>query len=190
MSLKLVFKNELGEVLMHGSGSGAVRVLGVEGLGPLVNEYTSAVYSGNDGQETLTHRAMPRTITVSAEVSGMGEKETLKSAVRVFSKPGVLFVMTEDFSRRIECNQVQMTDIKRVIKGKIETFVVQFVCDSHYFMDEEDKTVALYERQKLLQSPFSLPTKFGEIVLGAKIEIKGEKVVEPRIEIYYPSGTG
>ena len=144
MSLELVFKNELGEVLMSGGGKGAIRILNVEGLGPMTSEYTAAVFSGYDGQETISGRRLPRTVTISAEVNHKNAAEVMRSVARVFAKEGTLYVKTLEFERRIKCNQVQMPDVTRVLKGKIATFVVQMVCDSPYFMDAEDKTVPLY----------------------------------------------
>ncbi len=187
MSLEFIFKNELGEVRMYGSGNGTIRVLGLDGLGPVTSEYIAAVYSGYDGQETVSKRALSRTVTISAEVNDKNVAGVMRSAVRVFGKEGVLYIKTLDFERRIKCSQVQMPDIAKVLKGQIATFVVQFVCDSPYFMDAEDKRVPLYKRKKLLCSPFTLPCMFGEIVLGAEIEILGERAVEPVLTMYYPT---
>jgi phage-related protein len=73
------------------------------------------------------------------------------------------------------------------VKGEIATFAVQFVCDSPYFEDGEDRVVPLYRRTKGLSTPFALPRSFGEIVAGGLVENKGNIPLEPIITIYYPN---
>ena len=99
----------------------------------------------------------------------------------------MLYIKSEELDRRIYCNQIQLPDVTRVLRGKIATFSVQFVCDNPFFEDIDDTVVALYKRTKRLETPFSLPAVFGEIVLGGNIEIKGGVSVEPVISIYYPT---
>ncbi len=186
MGLKLIYKNHIGEITMHGNGFGNIRVCKIEGLGPLIYEYTSSLYSGYDGQETLSKRAEARAITMMLEVLTQDDGKTLKSALRVFQESGTLYINTRDFERRIMCSQVKVTDVRRVLKRQIATFVVQFVCDSPYFEDGEDTVYSLYKRTKNLKSPFTLPCEFGSVTAGGSIEILGIVRAEPVITLYYP----
>ncbi len=186
--LTLIYKNELGEVVMRGGGNDSTfKITAIEGLGLVLREYNTAVYSGYDGQETLNSRAAARGITIALEVSGKDAVKSVRDALGVLDQSGMLYIKSEDLDRRIYCSQVQIPDVTRVLCGRISTFAVQFVCDSPYFEDSEDTMVSLYKRTKLLRTPFSLPAAFGEIVLGGNVEIKGTVSVEPVISIYYPT---
>ncbi len=187
MSLILTYKNEFGTVMMQGkSGGDSLRITAIEGLGLVTREYNEAVYSGYDGQETLGSRAAARSITIALEALGKNIAQMVRDAFRVFSQSGMMYIQNEDLDRRIYCSQVQIPDVTRVLRGQIATFAVQFVCDNPVFEDREDTVVPLYERTKLLGTPFTLPTKFGEIVAGSSIEIKGTIPIEPVITMHYP----
>jgi hypothetical protein len=186
MSLKMRYKNYLGEVVLSGTGQGDLRICKAEGFGPTMTEYNFAVYAGYDGQETLSSRATARSITLALEALGKNAVKAVRDVLRIFSQGGMLYIQNEDLNRRIYCSQVQIPDITRVLRGQIATFAVQFVCDSPFFEDAADTAVQLYKRTKLLSTPFTLPAMLGEIVLGNNIEIKGAVSVEPVISIYYP----
>ena len=186
MSLTLTYKNELGTVLMQGGGTSSLRITAIEGMGPVTREYNAAVYAGYDGQETLGSRAAARTITIALELTGKNISHEVRKNLDILSQSGMLYIKNEDLDRRIYCSQVQIPDVTRVLKGQIATFAVQFVCDSPYFEDAEDTVVPLYKRTKLLNTPFTLPTTFGEIILGGRIEVNGNISTEPTITMYYP----
>ncbi|MBO4941688.1 MAG: phage tail family protein [Clostridia bacterium] len=186
--LTLIYKNELGEIVMRGEGDDSpFKITAIEGLGLVSREYNTAVYSGYDGQETLSSRATARSITIALEALGKNAAESVRDAIGVFSQSGMLYIKSDNLDRRIYCNQVQIPDVTRVLRGQIATFAVQFVCDSPFFEDGEDTVVSLYKRTKVLETPFSLPAVFGKIILGGSIEIKGMVSVEPIISIYYPT---
>lgn len=188
MGLTLTYKNDLGTVIMQGGGQDSpLRITAIEGMGLVTREYNTAVYSGHDGQETLNSRAAARSITIALEVIDKNAADIVYSALDVLGKSGMLYIENKDLSRRIKCSQVQIPDVARVLRGQIATFAVQFICDSPFFEDRNDTVLPLYKRTKLLSTPFALPTMFGEIALGGKIEIKGTISVEPVITVYYPT---
>ncbi len=186
MALELIYKNDFGTVVMQGIGNGAVRICKAEGLGVVQKEYRTAIYTGQAGQATLSARALPRCITLSLEVIGRDIFEVLKDTLRILSCEGMLFIRDSHTDKRIYCNQVQIPDMERVLKNKITAFAVQFVCDNPYFEDGEDTSVPLYKRTKKLETPFTMPCVFGEIIAEAQIDIAGSLGVEPRIVMYYP----
>ncbi len=187
MGLKLIYKNDFGIVTMHGTTQGDIRICKLEGLGIALSEYTTAVYTGQKGQHTLFKRALPRSITMSLEVTGNNTASVARTAINVLSRSGTLFIEDKNIDRRIFCNQVQIPDMEKVLKGKIFTFAVQFVCDNPYFEDKTDTVLPLYQRAKMLSTPFSLPCVFGEITAGAQIENNGDMEIEPQITICYPN---
>ena len=186
MGMEMKFKNALGEVVLRGDSRGEFRICEVEGLAPVLNEYITAVYSNYDGQETLSQRATPRAVTMRLEVASSNSANPLRYALRVLGEKGTLYIKTDEFERRIRCSQIQIPDVKKVLKGQIATFTMQLICDNPYFEDAEDTVLPLYKRTKLLLTPFTLPTAFGELVLGGKIEIDGNISTEPIITLYYP----
>ncbi len=188
MSLTITYKNELGMVTMQGGGdASSFRITAIEGLGLVSREYSTAVYSGYDGQETLSSRAEARTITIGLEVMDKDVTKAVRSALQVLGREGTLYIKSENTDRRIRCSQVYAPDITRVLRGEIATFALQLVCDSPYFEDGTDTVVPLYQRTKLLETPFTLPAVFGNIVVGATVRILGTISVEPIITLYYPS---
>lgn len=188
MGLTVSFKNNLGTVVMSGDMSRDIRITAIEGLGMCNKEYAVAVFSGYDGQETLNSRFLARTITVATEFFCKNLSERLKNILLVLNQPGYLFVDNGSVCRKIRCEQVTVTEVEPILKGRISKFVIQFVCDSPYFEDAEDTVIALYDRIKLLKSPFVLPSAFGGIVVGANICISGQMDVEPIITLRCPSG--
>ena len=183
MGMQIVYKNNLGEVTMTGNSDGMVRICAAEGLGPVIYDYNTVIFSGYDGQETVSRRALPRRITLSLEINMSKTKAAISEILNVLQFSGMLYVIDEKMRRRINCNQTNIPEIKSVIRGEIATFAVQFVCDNPFFEDAEDTVVPLYERKKKLSTPFNLPSAFGEIVLGGSIEVKGIENVEPIITI-------
>lgn len=189
--LILTYKNSIGEVVMHGAGSAApFRITAIEGLGLVSKEYEVATYSGCNGQETLGARALARSITIAVEAVHEDVSKILRNAIDVFCEPGVLYISDNDIKRRIKCNQIQIPDTSRILKGRISSFAIQLVCDNPYFEDEKDTITPLYQQTKLLSSPFELPTSFGGFVIGGSINISGVVPVEPIITIHFPTALG
>ena len=188
MGLTVSYKNSLGIVVMSGNTSQDIRITAIEGLGLCNKEYNVAVYSGYDGQETLNSRLLARTVTVAVEICCKNVSEKMKNVLLILNQPGYLFVDNGSVCRKIRCEQVTVAEGEKILKEKITKFVLQFVCDSPYFEDAEDTVVALYDRTKLLKSPFVLPSAFGGIVMGANICVSGHTNVEPVLTLCCSSG--
>lgn len=187
MGMEFVYKNGFGEVTMTGNSGGMLRICAAEGLGPIIYDYNAAIFSGYDGQETVSRRALPRHITLSLEINMSNAKQNINEILDILQFSGTLYINDKEVKRRISCSQTHIPEIKSVLRGEIATFAVQFVCDNPFFEDAEDTVVPLYERRKKLATPFSLPSVFSEIVLGGRVEIKGTENAEPIITVYYPN---
>ncbi len=186
MQLVIKFKNSYGTFEISGNSSKSIRLEEIEGLGIVEREYITAYFAGYDGQETISSRALPRTVTLSAEICGEDITAIARKTLRILSKPGWLYVESGESCRRIYCNQVKIPDPVRVLKGRIAKLAVQFVCDNPYFEDECESTVPLYMRTKNLSTPFTLPAVFGSTIMGAVIKNQGDCVIEPCIFISCP----
>lgn len=188
--LELIYKNERGEIIMHGDRNSPLHITEIEGLSLPTRDYNTVTYSGYGGQTTTAYTTRSRTITFSVEATGKDILSVVRKVIDVFSVKGMLYIKTQDVDRRIECNQAQIADVNRILKGQISTMVIQLVCDSPFFEDAEDTVIPLYTRKKLIYSDsntrFELPAKFGEITVGEKIRIQGSIPVEPIITMYYP----
>ena len=186
MKLKLSYKNCRGTAELCGSSS-PFHVTDILGLGLPEREYVTATYSGYDGQETLFSSCFARSITVSGDIVSQNLRADLINAMDIMSAPGYLYIESGDINRRIYCNQTIFPEAERILRGKICTFAIQFVCDSPFFENTEDTSVALYSRSKELSTPFSLPSVFGTTVAEATITLKSRNRVEPIIRILCPS---
>lgn len=186
MALMIKYKNSLGTVEISGDSAKDIRLTAIDGLGIVEREYITAFFSGYDGQETVSSRALPRTVTLSAEISGRDISAIAAKTLRILREPGWLYIEKDEISRRIYCNQVKIPDPVGILRGRIAEFAVQFVCDNPYFEDGCESTVPLYMRTKNLSTPFTLPEVFGTTVMGAVIKNQGDCDIEPRIYIHCP----
>lgn len=183
--LKLTYISKNGTAELWGGGKSPLRVTEIEGLGLAEKEYQTASFAGYDGQETISARYLQRSITVSGDVQSGSAREALSKAVEILMESGYLYITDGDFKRRIYCNQTAFPDAKRVLRGKIATFAIQFVCDSPFFEDAENTVVALYKRQNNIPMPFTLPRAFTTTVTGASVNVSSRTAVEPVIEIRF-----
>ncbi len=179
------YKNRLGTVSFSGGGNDAFRLTNFLGFGLAEREYVTADYSGFDGCVTVSSRFLPRAITISGDISGQSINHDLREAIEILSEPGYLYVTDGDFKRCIYCDRISFPDVNRILKGKIASFAIQFICDNPYFEDADDTVVALYSRTKCLTSPFTLPTIFSTTTAGATISINSKYEVEPILKIYF-----
>ena len=186
MELMIKYKNSQGTVEISGNSANPIRLTDADGLGIVGREYIAAYYSGYDGQETVSSRALPRTVTLKAEICGNNISDIAAKSLRILKEPGWLYIKDGEIYRRIYCNQVIIPDPTRVLKGRIAGLVVQFVCDNPYFEDGCESTIPLYMRTKNLRTPFTLPTAFGTTVMGARVNNQGDCTIEPWIYIICP----
>lgn len=176
------YQNSLGNVIMSGSSDSEIRLTQTDGLGVAERQYTTAYFAEHDGQETLDSKALPRCITLGLEVCGRDIAQTLRKTLRILSKPGYLILG----EKRIFCNQIRIPDPARILKGRIATLGVQFVCDKPFFEDAESTVCSIYQRTKDLTSPFTLPKVLGRTYSRTEVCNRGDIAAEPVIRIICP----
>lgn len=177
--LKFTYISDNGTVTFYGGGSYPFLIKDFKGLSLLERDYFTTTYAQVDGQETLYSRAMPRAITLSVDIMDKNAADLLRNSVKVLSKQGYLYITDKTFSRRIFCNQITIADPERVLRGKISSFVIQFVCDNPYFEDAEEIIKVIYGRDKNITTPFDLPRAFATTRNGAETTNYGDKDIEP-----------
>lgn len=183
--LSLRYKNKAGDICFSGGGNSPLRITAINGLSLAEREYTSVSYANYDGQETVSARFLPRTITVSGDISSDCARDILSNMINVLADGGYLYITDRNVRRRIFCNQTIFPDAERILRGRLASFAVQFICDNPFFEDADDTEVALYTRTKNLASPFALPTMFGETVAGATLFVDGRGEIEPIITLHF-----
>lgn len=183
--LNLKYKSGRGEVRLSGDSSAIFRITETDGFGVAERSYTAATYTGSDGQSTISSKYLPRTITLSGDIVSDDIRTEFSRAVDIMSEPGYLYVSDGRADRRIYCNQMNFPDINRILRGKIATFAVQFVCDSPYFEDAADTEIPIYRRIKNLSTPFTLPAVFGTTAAENTAFNIGSAAVEPIIAIRF-----
>lgn len=183
--LNLKYKSGRGEVRLSGDSSAIFRITETDGFGVAERSYTAATYTGSDGQSTISSKYLPRTITLSGDIVSDDIRTEFSRAVDIMSEPGYLYVSDGRADRRIYCNQMNFPDINRILRGKIATFAVQFVCDSPYFEDAADTEIPIYRRIKNLSTPFTLPAVFGTTAAENTAFNIGSAAVEPVIAIRF-----
>ncbi len=186
MALTLTYKNKIGEVIMYGGGNHTIRIKEIAGLGTVGFEYVGAVYTGCDGQKTLSKRALPRTLTIAVDIGGSDALKELRRVTDIMSEAGMLYISDGcSLSRRIYCDRCEIPDVERRVRGKVCSLTVQFICDSPYFEDAEDTEVPIYRRIKKLSTEFSLPCEFGAVTSQNTAFSEGSVATEPKITIKF-----
>lgn len=183
--LNLKYKSGRGEVRLSGDSSAIFRITETDGFGVAERSYNTATYTGSDGQSTISSKYLPRTITLSGDIVSDDIRTEFSRAVDIMSEPGYLYVSDGGADRRIYCNQMNFPDINRILRGKIASFAVQFVCDSPYFEDAADTEIPIYRRIKNLSTPFTLPAVFGTTAAENTAFNIGSAAVEPVIAIRF-----
>lgn len=182
--LTIKYKNSRGELVLSGGGSEVFRVTAVEGLGVAEKECETVSYAGMDGVETVSESYPVRHITVSGDVMSENVAEKIRRGAEILCAAGYLYISDGDIRRRIFCNRTIFPDAGRIIRGRLASFAVQFVCDNPLFEDESDTVAAVYGRTRNISEIFTLPRVFGETITGAKVFVNSRCGAEPILRLY------
>lgn len=161
MSYILKYVSDTGEFCMGGGTHDFFKIVSVHGLGLPESERSTAVYSGQRGEQTLYVRLMPRYITVSGDLM---KHDFLPEVIGILSKSGVLYVKTSRGVRETEIQACTMEEPE--IIGDITRLVFQFAADDPAFFDYVTEREGIYERVDLVEGSFTLPCIFTRRVCG------------------------
>lgn len=182
--LTMKYKNSRGELSFSGGGSGTFRVTAVEGLGVAEKDCETVSYAGTDGVSTVSERYPVRYITVSGDILSENAAEEVRRGAEILCEAGYLYISDGAMRRRIFCNRTIFPDVGRIIRGRLASFAVQFVCDNPLFEDETDTVAAVYGRTRNISDPFTLPCLFGETITGARVFVKSRRGSEPILRLH------
>lgn len=188
--LHITYQNENGKLDFRGGcGRNSWRILEIDGLGIAPKSFNTAQYPATIGQRTLSETIGARTISIQCDVNSIASQYggtssnrwEISKALKILNEPGTLLISDGTRVRKINARCVEAVQGER--HGGYSVFAMQFVCDCPYFEDKETKIVPLYEIEKLLKSPFTLPCMFTRRTTKANIINAGDVDTEPIIRI-------
>ena len=184
--IKLRFYNNIGEVVFDKSGW---HLTEAEGLAVPAKSITGARYINHPGQHTTYCIENPRTITLSGDISIMGEDaDNFSKACTVLAKEGILEVENDRFTRQIGARCIEFIPGER--NGRYRSFVVQFLCDSPFFEDTCYTDTVIYGRTPLLSKDTVLPAVFSTRIAKGDFFYRGSAYAEPIFYVRVPEGEG
>ena len=170
-----------GDVILYGLGNYPLLIQDIQGLAPVEYEYNMITYRDEDGQESVSARALSRAITFTFDIIGSSAASDIRGILKTLRQPNYLYI-ADDMSgivRRIYCRQATISDPTRVLRGQIGTITVQYVCDNPFFEDINETVRVVYGREKNITTPFTLPRAFAVLNNGTTITNSGDTKVEP-----------
>ncbi|MGN1097952.1 MAG: hypothetical protein ACI4SS_03535, partial [Clostridia bacterium] len=174
--------NDRGSIRMDGGGGSApIKIRSVDGLGYVTQNTATAVYPFIGGQKTISRTPGARLITVSADAEEGGKSFEGKLS-SIAHDSGVLYIT--DGERKVYAESyVSNLSTTRAYGKDYERYIFQFTCDYPYFRDSVPTLSSLFERRRLLENTFTLPTVFSERVTDRVIMVSGDKEVYPKITV-------
>lgn len=185
----LLFKNHLGEIKFSGDGSEPFSLTHIAGLGLVEKIYETREYIDFDGQQTISSRFAPRTITITFDLTGDNISSLTARLYRILSCEGVLYVISSNSRRRVNVNQIGVDSFSK--NGKYRSFSAQFICDNSYFWDTSSVNVPCYQLKNNIcfdeaTSTWNLdtPTIWGESSNDTTFINSGDIKAYPIITVY------
>lgn len=177
--MKLEFENELGKAELFGGGDNCVRISAIDGL--CVPPYERRGYSSYDfdGAVESGRHILRRTVTVGGDMKASPREAA--EFIKIFSEPGVLRLITDDFAREINVAACE-AEYSNKNNGFVK-FALSLTCDDPYFYDAEETRLGLYVRQKLIDSETTFPAIFSTRTRSASLPVKSDRDIEPVIVI-------
>lgn len=178
--MKMIYESGFGRIELCGAGEAGFCILDVDGMGVLGRERSLIKFAGRDGCSESSASFAQRVITVSGDIS-RSEPGAAREAMRVFSLPGTLTVVTDGAERCILVNDAVFNMSEK--NGRFKGFCVQMTCDNPHFTDCRDIEREVYSREKLITSETVLPAMFTKRSFGGNVRNDGEVRSEPIITI-------
>lgn len=181
--IRLRFENDIGEVIFDNDN---FHILALEGLGTPQKTYNMLEYVGYDGIFTTNSKRTSRTINIKFDIGGKSRVQDLRHIMRVFDIGGTLYLQCGDIRRKIAVSQINVDEPED--HTVISTVTAQFICDSPFFNDWEERQVSCYEvinNIKYQDNAWNLstPTVWGELRNDKIINIDSDCETEPIFEI-------
>lgn len=182
---QLIFQNEEGSLKIGGGSAEAWRMTELSGLGLSAKSLQTAVLFAEAGQKVFGEHRDARVITLAGDVypKGMSLETRLSRAVRILDRPGWLIVRSKQKNRKIWARCSAFEFGKRM--GVYREFQMQFYCESPYFEEMGQCSVALFRREKKLTGSFSFPCVMSTRISKGMAINDGDVEAEPILKIYF-----
>ena len=180
--IQVILENRHGRLCMGGSSSPQWRITEISGLGLLEKNFSTVTYPGESGQQTLGHTYGPRTISISGVIMNDGNlQRTLANAIHIFQDDVTVKLQFGERKRKTLCHVAVFENNERNVY--LQHFVLQLIADNPFFEDWEDTSVAVYKRENLLKTTFTLPCVFSKRTNEIDVLVTGQENSEPVILI-------
>lgn len=177
--MKLIFENELGGFEMAGGGDAQIRITKINGIG--IQPYERQLLSSYDfdGAAESARRLPVRCITAAGDIRS--DPRRAAELMRILSEPCRLLLSGSGIEREIQISAAEAEFGEK--NGPYMKFALSLSCDDPYFYDAEETVGGLFVRTKLINSQTTLPAVFSTRQAEAEVKVKGDRAVEPIIEI-------
>lgn len=132
--MRIVLENEYGCFEMGGGSHASARIISAAGFGVVGKEVETATFEGQAGRTTTSVRDVERTITLSIDFNG-GQHEIERLYRIIYYPVDILCFFGDGRRRKIRGRLIDSTDYEQIIYHKLQSAVLQFVCDDPYFHD-------------------------------------------------------
>lgn len=168
------YENQAGSLCFCGGG-GLWNITDVSGLGLVEKSFQVVSYAMTEGQITLSEKATARHITLRGDCRA--DRAEISRGVRVLNQKGYISLLAGSVTRRIEayCSHFEMEKPRHGLR----TFIIQFTADDPYFEGAETMCRALYSREDLISSSFTLPCVFTKGITDCMVCNDGDVRCEP-----------
>lgn len=176
--MKITFYNEVGSVVFGGGKtSSRFKIIEIDGLGFCGKSYDFVSYYNTDGQDTISEKIMPRTVTIKGDFEFSDNTEEFAEALSVLNKKGTLEVESGNIKRKIDARCTDFLQGER--QGKFLPFSIQFICDEPYFESSTAYMVPVYRTIPNINSEFSFPDYFSKRISRRNLFIDSNAETEP-----------
>ena len=176
--IQVIIENQYGRLYMGGSGGPQWRITEIDGIGLPEKNFSTVTYPGESGQQTLGFTYGSRTISISGVIMNNGAlQRTLESAIQIFQDDVTVKLQFGERKRKAFCHVAVFENNERDVY--LQHFVLQFIADNPFFEDWENTKTAVYKRENLLKTTFTLPCVFSKRTNETEILVTGQENSEP-----------
>lgn len=176
--IQVIIENQYGRLYMGGSGGPQWRITEIDGIGLLEKNFSTVTYPGEHGRQTLGYTYGPRTISISGVILNNGAlQRTLANAIQIFQDTVTVRLQFGERKRKAACHVAVFENNERDVY--LQHFVLQMIADNSFFEDWEDTKIAVYKRENLLKTTFTLPCVFSKRTNETEILVTGQENSEP-----------
>lgn len=177
--MELRFENELGNFVIEGGGDAQIRLTKISGIGVQSYERLLLTSYDFDGAAESARRFPARSIVVGGDM--LGGSRRAADIMRILSEPCTMTISGAGIERGIQISAAEAEFGAK--NGPYIKFALSLLCNTPYFYDTQETVCGLFVRTKLINAQTVLPAVFSTRENEAELTFKGDRAIEPIIEI-------